>query len=75
MQKLDQIDNSLLRPEFVKQVFEIREKVLTKVKAKVINGIPLNGNLLVDLCKGYIETINKGSVPNVESAWFYVSRS
>ena len=27
------------------------------------------------LCKGYMEAINKGMVPNVESAWYYVCRS
>lgn len=27
------------------------------------------------LCKGYMEAINKGALPNVESAWFYVCRS
>ena len=27
------------------------------------------------LCKGYMEAINKGMCPNVESAWYYVCRS
>jgi hypothetical protein len=31
--------------------------------------------MLVNLCKGYMEAINKGHVPSVESAWFYVCRS
>lgn len=65
LQKLDQIDNSLLRPEFVNQVKAIRQKVYTHVKPKKINGQSLNGNLLVSLCKGYMEHINKGSLPNV----------
>jgi len=45
------------------------------VKPKKINDQPLNGNLLVSLCKGYMDAINKGHLPNVESAWFYVCRS
>lgn len=75
LQKLDTIDNSLLRPQFVNQVKFIRNKVYTNVRPKKINGQSLNGNLLVTLCKGYMETINKGHVPNVENAWFYVCRS
>ncbi len=75
LQKLDQIDNSFLRPEFVTQVKSIRSKVYNKVRPKKINGQCLNGHLLVTLCKGYMETINKGHLPNVESAWFYVCRS
>mgnify|MGYP000951992123 CR=1 FL=1 len=54
LQKLDQIDNSLLRPEFVNQVKNIRSKVYSKVKGKKVNGQFLNGNLLVSLCKGYM---------------------
>ena len=53
----------------------IREKIFANVKTKKINGKALNGSLLVTLCKGYMETINKGHIPNVESAWFYVCRS
>ncbi len=69
------MDNSMLRPEFVSQVELIRNKVFKKVKPKKINDKFLNGQLLVSLCKGYMETINKGSLPNVESAWFYVCRN
>lgn len=54
LQKLDQIDNSLLRPEFVNQVKAIRAKVYSKVKPKKVNGQSLNGQLLVSLCKGYM---------------------
>ncbi len=65
LQRLDQMDNSLLRPEFVNQVKSIRSKVFSKVKPKKINGQIRNGQLLVSLCKGYMETINKGHLPNV----------
>ena len=53
----------------------IRNKIFSRVKAKKINGNVLNGQMLVSLCKGYMEAINKGSIPSVESAWFYVCRS
>lgn len=75
LQRLDEIDNNSLRPEFVAQVEAIRTKIFSRVKPKKINDQPLNGNLLVSLCKGYMDAINKGHLPNVESAWFYVCRS
>ena len=65
----------MLRPEFVNQVEAIRAKIFGQVKAKKINSKALNGNLLITLCKGYMDAINKGHLPNVESAWFYVCRS
>ena len=75
LQRLDEMDNSELRPEFVSKVKDIREKVYSTVQAKKINGKELNGHLFVALCKGYMEAINKGMCPNVESAWYYVCRS
>lgn len=75
LQRLDQIENSQLRPQFVIQADNIRKKIYTSAKAKKVNGKQLNGHLLVALCKGYMEAINKGALPNVESAWYYVCRS
>lgn len=75
LQRLDDMDNSQLRPEFVEKVNHIREKVFKNVKPKKLNNKELNGPLFVALCKGYMEAINKGMVPNVESAWYYVCRS
>lgn len=75
LQRLDEIDNSQLRPEFVLQAEEIRKKIYHGAKAKKLNGKELNGHLFVALCKGYLEAVNLGAVPNVESAWYYVCRS
>lgn len=38
LQRLDEMDNSELRPEFVSKVKDIREKVYSTVQAKKING-------------------------------------
>lgn len=38
LQRLDEIDNSQLRPEFVNQADNIRKKIYTVAKAKKING-------------------------------------
>lgn len=65
LQRLDQIDNTNLRPEFVAQVESIRAKIYNRVKSKKVNDKALNGQLLVALCKGYMEAINKGALPNV----------
>ena len=75
MQRLDELDNTMLRPEFVNQVASIRNKILSLVKPKKVNDKTLNGSTLVSLCKGYMQNINSGKTPTVESAWFYVCRS
>jgi hypothetical protein len=65
----------MLRPEFVTQVESARNKIFSRVKPKTINGRTLNGRMFVELIKGYINTINKGALPTVESAWVYVCSS
>lgn len=43
LQRLDEMNNSSLRPEFITQVEAIRNKIYSKVKAKKIGGKTLNG--------------------------------
>lgn len=31
--------------------------------------------MLVEICKAYIDAINKGALPNIENAWTYVCRN
>lgn len=38
LQRLDEMDNSELRPEFVSQADYIRKKIYTTVKPKKVNG-------------------------------------
>lgn len=30
---------------------------------------------MVEICKAYINAINKGNLPNIENAWTYVKRN
>ena len=40
-----------------------------------MQGNMMTGPMLLQLAKAYIEAINSGGVPNVESAWGYVCRA
>lgn len=64
-----------LRPEFVDQVVNVRRKVLGRVKPKKINGKPLNGTMLWNLMTSYVQAINKGAIPSIESSWAYICRN
>ena len=50
----------------------VRRKVFTKVPFKVMNGTRLTGESLLQLARSYVDAINKGSVPCIESAWNYL---
>jgi hypothetical protein len=64
-----------LRPEFVEQVTSLRRKVLGRIKPKKINGKPLNGTMLWNLMSSYVESINKGAIPSIESSWAYICKN
>lgn len=48
---------------------------MQRVKPKTLNGKPLNGEMLFNLAKSYVESINKGAVPSIESSWSYICRN
>jgi hypothetical protein len=39
--------------------------VLSQVKVKKINDKGINGSILIDICKTYIDMVNRGAVPNM----------
>lgn len=74
MQKLEEVPDSSLRGEFLEQCSLLRKKIFKKLRPKTIQGQAVTGPMLVQLCKAYIEAINNGKVPNVESAWSYLCK-
>jgi len=42
-----------MRPEFIKQVEQLREKIFRKVKPKVLNGKFVTGEMLLELADAY----------------------
>ncbi|EGR33607.1 hypothetical protein IMG5_048240 [Ichthyophthirius multifiliis] len=75
LQNLNKIKNEYLRPEFVEQINLLRQKIFKKIKPKMLCGRHLNGMMLLEVCRSYIESINKGSLPNIENAWTYVKKN
>ena len=53
----------------MKHMQQLRSKVYKKVKPKKLNNKNITGLMYLELCRSYVESINKGSVPNIESAW------
>lgn len=69
------MDLEKLRPEFVEQVQTLRRKVINRIKPKAINGRKLNGLMLYNLAQSYVDAINKGAVPSIESSWTYICKN
>ena len=75
LQSLDSISMEDLRPEFVEQVFALRKKVMHAMKPKEINNQQMDGALWIALAEQYIEAVNGGTVPSIESSWTYICQA
>jgi hypothetical protein len=75
LQCLEKMELEDLRPEFVEQVMQLRRKVINRIKPKLIHGRKLNGEMLLNLVVSYVDAINKGAVPNIESSWIYICKN
>ena len=75
LQVLEKLELEELRPEFVDQVMQLRRKVINRIKPKVMHGRKLNGEMLYNLAGSYVDAINKGVVPNIETAWSYICKN
>lgn len=45
------------------------------MKPKKLNGKNLNGAMFWNLVTSYVESINKGAIPSIESSWSYICKN
>ncbi len=69
LQNLDKIPFNQLKPNFRKEFLILKEKVYESSKPKIINRKRINGPILADLLIAFVDSINSGIVPNIDSAW------
>ena len=69
LQNLDNIQDENLRPEFLSQVLTLRKKLFTNCKPKTFKGIKLNHESYLTIIKDYIDIMNSGKLPSIESIW------
>lgn len=75
LQSLDSMPLEDLRPEFVEQVLTLRKKVMQAMKPKEINGQAMDGAIWIALTQQYLDAINGGTVPSIESSWTYICKN
>ena len=72
LQKLETLDYNELRHEFLQGVNQLRYKILSSMGPKVVNGVQITGEALASLCLSYVNSINSGDVPTINSVWTYI---
>ena len=69
LQNLDKVPFNELKPNFRKEFLILKEKVYETSKPKIINRKRINGPILADLLIAFVESINSGIIPNINTAW------
>jgi len=69
LQNLDNLSNDKLRPDFLEQVIYLRKKIFSNCRPKTFNGVKLNSISYLNIIKDYIEVMNSGKLPSIDSTW------
>jgi hypothetical protein len=80
MNKLEALPLEALNPEFRAKISLIKARITREIKPKKIGAqkgvlLPVDGPRFVALMQNYVEAINKGALPDVESAWQLLQKS
>ncbi|CAI5735621.1 unnamed protein product [Peronospora destructor] len=67
------LSDAELRSEFVEQMSAVRRRLLSSAVAKELLGKVLHGPQVAQLARCYTGTMNSGAVPDIKTAWEYVS--
>lgn len=76
LQNLNTISIDKLRPEFVQEIKQFKEKINMLIKPKTIhrkNALQkVNGKMLMEFVSQIVNAVNNESIPVIESTWRYV---
>jgi len=65
---MNSLPKSKIRKEFMDGIEMLRRKILSKCEAKTLNGTNLNPRMFFNMVQSYCDLINKGGIPNIQTA-------
>eukprot|EP01127_Copromyxa_protea_P018100 TRINITY_DN5623_c0_g1_i1.p1 TRINITY_DN5623_c0_g1~~TRINITY_DN5623_c0_g1_i1.p1 ORF type:complete len:705 (-),score=131.73 TRINITY_DN5623_c0_g1_i1:77-2191(-) len=74
LRSIDSLEEERLRPEFLAGMEELRHKILSTVEPKTVLGKTISGPGFLYLMEGYVEAINSGAVPDIQTTWDAVAK-
>lgn len=69
IQNLNYIPSYSLRRQFIDGVNKLRKMIIKNAGPKKYEETPLYGNSIVSMLESYVNSINKGSIPSIKTAW------
>ena len=73
LQRLTELEDSELRPEFVHALNQIKKIIQQQAKPLMHGSMRVTGRMLAHLSELYVDAINKGSIPAIEDSWSMLS--
>lgn len=62
-------DLKAIKPEFQKQVEQLKLFIFDNIGVKSLDGVGLSGPEFIRMLKSYVEAINKGGIPTLTDTW------
>lgn len=75
LQQLGSLGSSALRPEFKKQLSNLKSSISDFVRPKRACGKTINGRQLVQLAEAFLTEFNSGKVPVISNTWDMIAES
>ena len=72
LKKLNSLPKTKIRKEFLSELKVFKEKIFSKCSPKQLNGVNLNSRMFCNMIRSFVESINRGAIPNIASAWDFI---
>lgn len=69
LQKLQDVPDTSLQPQFIDSIMQIRQKILAGCHQKVIDGVPFTGSRMIIFLNEFVSSFNAQKKSLVSTAW------
>ena len=69
LRNIQNLNDNMIRSEFLNQLYVIRDKIYKNCQQKVINGVGLNMSMLIAYLNQFVMSFNQNKLPAIKTAW------
>lgn len=73
--QLDSLPSHRLKPQFLEQVKQLRQKIMQLALPKTVKHQELSPEMFFSMASSFVELINEGAVPDINTAWEYMQQN
>lgn len=69
LRNIQNLRDNQIKPQFLDELYIIRDKVFKNCQQKVINGVGLNMSMLIAYLDQFVSSFNQNKLPAIRTAW------